>query len=287
MVARLAAGDMDAAAELYEMQGHDDIRDQLTGHVLGELSPAEREQVQTHLAGCAECATEGDELARALQGIGLAQEPITPPAALRGRVLAALERDRRSDSMSNVTPMPRSTKARGVSPAWLAIAATVALALGGMFTLSQQRANRIADDLRRVDAEAARLTTEAAIVAQQADLAVAILTAADMRRIDLQGFDVSRDATARAYWSGAKGLLIVADRLPAPPPGRIYQVWLIAGGGAGPVSAGLIDGRAGRGMLIVPPPGGVTGSSVTVAVTDEPDGGLAAPTGSKHLAGSI
>ena len=38
-------------------------------------------------------------------------------------------------------------------------------------------------------------------------------------------------------------------------------------------------------MLIVPAPQGVAGT-VTVAVTDEPPGGLSAPTGGKHLAGS-
>ena len=131
------------------------------------------------------------------------------------------------------------------------------------------------------------LTQEAATVAAQADLAVAILTAADMQRIDLQGFDVSRDAAARAYWSGTRGLLIVADRLPEPLPGRLYQVWLIGAGAAGPVSAGLIDGRSGRGMLIVPPPRGVAGRAVTVAVTDEPTGGLPAPSGAKHLVGTL
>ena len=121
----------------------------------------------------------------------------------------------------------------------------------------------------------------------QADLVVSILTATDMRRIDLSGFDASRDATARAYWSPRQGLLIVADRLPAPPPGRVYQVWLIGSGSAGPVSAGLINAeQGGRGMLIVPPPRGVTEQAVTVAVTDEPRGGLPAPTDQKHLAGS-
>ena len=66
-----------------------------------------------------------------------------------------------------------------------------------------------------------------------------------------------------------------------------YQVWLIEAGARGPVSAGLIDGGSGRGMLIVPPPAGMAGRSVTVAITDEPDGGLPAPSGSKHLVGSM
>jgi len=109
-----------------------------------------------------------------------------------------------------------------------------------------------------------------------------------MRRIALAAGDASRGATSRAYWTTERGLLIVADRLPAPPPGRGYQVWLIGGGSPGPVSAGMLGGQGpGRGMLIVPPPRGVSGGNVTVAVTDEPAGGLPAPTGSKHLVGSI
>jgi hypothetical protein len=71
-----------------------------------------------------------------------------------------------------------------------------------------------------------------------------------------------------------------------PPPGRIYQVWII--GGSGPVSAGLLGEQgSGRGMLIAPPPDRATPGPVTVAVTDEPPGGLPAPSGSIRLAGSL
>ena len=103
-----------------------------------------------------------------------------------------------------------------------------------------------------------------------------------MQRIELTG----SASGARAYWSATRGLLVAADQLPVPPPGRVYQVWLIGGGA--PVSAGMLGTpRTGRGMLIAPPPGGIPSGPVTVAVTDEPPGGLPAPTGAKHLVGSI
>ncbi len=267
------------------MERHEDIRELLADYALGELSPEARARVDAHLAVCAECALEARGFSTAYESVGLSATSMTPPASIKGRVLASLESTRVGEPGPVAPPI-------GVAPVrpdrrWLAIAAAAVLVLGGMLAVSQQRAARLADELRRVDAEAERLVAEAATVAGQADLAVAILTAPDMRRIDLQGFDLSRDATARAYWSGTKGLLIVADRLPVPPPGRTYQVWLIRDGTPAPVSAGLIDGHAGRGMLIVAPPGGATGRSVTVAVTDEPDGGLPAPSGSKHLVGSM
>lgn len=270
------------------MERHDDIRDQLADYVLGELSTAARHRVQEHLDGCPECAAHAQELSAAFHGVGLAEEPVRLPAHLKARVLASLQRESRVPGSARALPVVHTRRPRGVHPGWLAAAAAGLVVLGGMLAVSQQRAGRLVEQLRHEVESTARLTTEAGIVADQADLAVAILTSTDMRRIDLEGFDVSRNATARAYWSATKGLLIVADRLPPPPSGRTYQVWLIGGGNQGPVSAGLIDARpGGRGMLIVPPPGEVTGGNVTVAVTDEPVGGLPAPTGAKHLVGSL
>ncbi|MDQ3486453.1 MAG: anti-sigma factor [Acidobacteriota bacterium] len=268
------------------MDRHEDIWDQLTGYALGELSGEARGRVELHLAGCAGCAIEARELSQGVDAIGLSTPPMAPPSGVRAQVLAALPpRDIQQGAPAGRFPSISTT--RGISQRWLAAAAVLVVVLGGMLALSQQRVARLLDERRTAESEVARLTGDAAAVAGQADLAVAILTATDMRRIDLQGLDASRDATARAYWSGTKGLLIVADRLPVPPPGRIYQVWLIGAGAPGPVSAGLIDGQSGRGMLIVAAPAGAAGRSVTVAVTDEPNGGLPAPSGSKHLVGSM
>jgi anti-sigma-K factor RskA len=270
------------------MDRHDDIREHLTDYVLGELPADARERIAGHLAGCSECAAEARELSLAFQGIGFAETPAVPPADLKARVLAQLASQRQPEARSTALgPQLGRPRRWAVHSAWAALAATALLVLGGLLVAAQQRAARLEEDLRRTDATAARLAAEATTVATQADLAVSILTAPDMRRIDLEGFDASRNATARAYWSIANGLLIVADRLPIPPPGRTYQVWLIAGGAAGPVSAGLIPGGSSRGMLIAPPPGRFTAGTMTIAVTDEPAGGVPAPTGSKHLVGSL
>jgi hypothetical protein len=170
----------------------------------------------------------------------------------------------------------------------MGLAAMLVLALGALLIVQLQRVARLNEDVRSANAARAQLEQQIATTSAQADRAVSILTASDMRRIDLEGVDASPGAVARAYLSATQGLLIVADRLPAAPPGRAYQVWIIGGGSTGPVSAGLIeDMSSGRGMLIAPPPPGVSGGPLTVAVTDEPAGGLPAPTGSKHLLGSI
>ena len=267
------------------MDRHDIVQPLLTEYVLDELDAPQRREVEQHLRTCDECASETRELSQAFQSIGLAPEPIAPPPHLRAQVLARLARE--SDAVTaQPAPAPRETRRFLWPLAFAAAAAGLLFAIAAIWTSMQVRRD-LQRELASARAEADRLVTEMSATRLQADLAVTILTAADLRRIDLAGYEASRDAVARAYWSPTQGLLIVADRLPAPPAGRVYQVWLIESGAPRPVSAGLIDAAGGgRGMLLVPPPAGVSNSPVIVAVTDEPRGGVPAPTGSKHLAGS-
>ena len=224
------------------MERHDHITEKLTGYALGELSPLVRARVQVHLSDCAPCAAAARELSESFEAVGLSARPIAPSAAVKARTLAAVE----SRVTLRTAPTGDARSTGTPSRHWLAVAALALLVLGGMLFLSQQRVARLLDERRAAHADVARLADDAAIVASQADLAVAILTAPDMRQIALQGFDRSRDAAARAYWSGTKGLLIVADRLPVPPPGRLYQVWLIGSGTPSPVSAAVTWGSESR-----------------------------------------
>ena len=267
------------------MERHDEIQALLADHVLGELTAADRRRVDAHVASCPACAAELRELGLAFHGIGLAEDPVAPPPHLRTRVLGALRKEATDVNVRAAAPA-ETAPGSSLWP-WLALAATTTLVLGASLWMNVQRTRELQQALQKTDIAYEELQRRVGQNELQADLAVSILTSPDMKRIDLEGFEASRNAVARAYWSPARGLLIVADRLPAPPPGRVYQVWLIGSSSAGPVSAGLLDDpQSGRGMLLVPAPAGVSGDTVTVAVTDEPPGGLPSPTGGKHLAGS-
>lgn len=258
--------------------------DRLELYAFGELPDDENREVEDHLDTCADCA----EQLRALQQVLVAlagSTAITPREDLKGRVMA---------SINPAAPGPVSIQERVTIPArrvtlWMASAAVaaglvLATGVGWMLVRSEQRRAEV--ELRAANASIAELQSRLGRFAGQTDLALAILTAADTREVALSASGAAAPPAARAYWSPTRGLLLVADQLPEPPPGRVYQVWVIAD--STPVSAGLLgEGPARRGMLIVPPPrAGVTGS-VTVAVTDEPPGGLAAPTGAIRLAGSV
>jgi anti-sigma-K factor RskA len=273
------------------MDRHDTIGAMLDEYALGQLSQNEQRDVETHVRECDVCAAALRELTGVMEGIAQTLDPVTPPPALKQRVMAALalqpQEPPRSAVESNVVALPRKgVNRRGLHSGWLAAAALIMLGLvAALYSFNATR-RLLIDDVQEAQAEAADLRRRLDQYAAQADLAVSILTASDMQPIAMSGKENATASTARAYWSLTRGLLIVANDLPMPPPGRIYQVWIIRGGT--PVSAGLLGEQgSGRGMLIAPPPTGLAAGTVTVAVTDEPPGGLAAPTGSIRLAGSL
>ena len=268
---------------------HDAVVARLSDYVLGHASPDERRDIEAHVRECSQCALQLQDLLLVFEGLARAPQAMVPPAELKQRVLARLAQEPQEPSSAvapsaDVTLHDRKAR-RGFVAAWLAAAAVLVVAAGVALYFSIERERRLASELARIEADFTKLQQELGDNAAQADMVLSILTAADMRRIDLASAD--RASAARAYWSPTRGLLVAADHLPVPPPGRVFQVWLIGPAG-GPVSAGLLGPRAGgRGMLIAPPPGGIASGPVTIAITDEPPGGLSSPTGGKHLVGSL
>ena len=263
---------------------HDDVRDRLEAYALGLLSSDEQAGVRAHVDDCAECTAAVRELLLVVEGIGRAEDPVTPPAHLKARVLdslAAMPHHRRSAP-------PARVRADGWTRWALAAAAGLAVVFGGMLFLGRQQQAALESEIARSRTRVDELQQRLGELAGQADLAIAILTAGDMRAVELAPPAGPRTAAARAYWSPTRGLLLAADELPPPPAGRVYQVWLIGPSGASPVSAGVLgDERSRRGMLLVPVPQALgTTAQVTVAITDEPPGGLPAPSGSMRLVGS-
>jgi anti-sigma-K factor RskA len=150
---------------------------------------------------------------------------------------------------------------------WLPLAAAIVIAVGAaMYAVWLQR--QVNDLQARFD---------------EAQATAAVLSAPDLARIDLQGQAGAPSARARALWSRTNGLVFSAANLPPAPAGKAYQVWVVTA--QMPVSAGLLapDRNGGGTQYYSTPPD--IGAPVAVAVTLEPAGGVAAPTGERYLVG--
>jgi anti-sigma-K factor RskA len=228
---------------------HSELREQSAAFALGVLVDDDRAEFEAHLLGCDECDDDVRAFMRVTTALASAVPPAEPDAALRQRVLDA----------TALTSPPTRALFRGP---WLLAAASLIIAIGlGAYAFSlRQRA-------------------------AAAQSVVIVLGADDLVRVELAGQPAAPRASARAFWSPRRGLIFTASRLPPLPAGRTYQLWIISG--QMPVGAGLLRPASdGAVQAVFPTPSGFT-KAAAFAVTIEPDGGVAAPTGDKYLVGLV
>lgn len=120
--------------------------------------------------------------------------------------------------------------------------------------------------------------TTAAALLVAGGLGVLVLQRAPAPAPLLVGEIAAADDSLRllVLYDGADGSLRLARTDGAAPPGRVLELWAIAGPDAAPVSLGLLD-AAGQGVVTVPPALRDRADALTLAVSEEPPGG--SPTG--------
>lgn len=231
---------------------HADVKAHAAPYVLGGLEPDEKDAFEAHLATCGECTAEVQSLRRTADALAYAVPQRTPPAELRERVLGSFT--------NRQAPAAPARPVRSEMRSWWPLAASLILvaAVGAYAVRLQMRVGDLQSSM-------------------------AVLAAPDLVRIDLAGQPTAPQSSGRALWSRNRGMVFATSNLPAPPAGKVYQVWVVTAGA--PISAGLVvPDPAGGGMTYfytppdIPPP-------TAVAVTLEPAGGVPAPTGQFYLVG--
>src|SRR5262245_34858243 len=72
---------------------HGRWEDSAGAYVLGAMPAQEREAFEAHLATCTICAEEVDELRPAAEALPMASPPMMPPAELKDRIMAEVNRE--------------------------------------------------------------------------------------------------------------------------------------------------------------------------------------------------
>ena len=195
-------------------------------------------------------------------------------------------------------PVDEAPRRRSWTPAIVAaVVVLVAVAALGLYVRSQARAS--AARVQQAEATAQRAVTEAT---RQADTARAeaareiantrevasrtqhigdIMSAPDLVRFSLSTGDGTAGASGRAFWSRSRGLLLSTTRIPPPPDGGAYHVWLWTRGG--PMHAGTLAREADSTATLIEQPIDVQRAVIGVAVTAENAGASDQPAGSVIL----
>ena len=281
---------------------HDELRELAASYALDALSDDEKEAFEQNLDLCPECAGVVASLRATVSTLAYAAPGRKAPAALRARVLDAIER---LPSAVPASPKPGAAPSQ-VSPEvarrgpatnawWLPAAAVIgAIVVGGYALALRAHIVFLDQELReaRAQAESAQRQlidvqaqlARAQVEVQRVSLTTTILASPDVLRVDLKGQPSAPAAIGHAFWSRTRGVLFTANALPPLPASQVYQLWIVTA--SGPLSAGLLSLDAeGRALLVSTPPTPVT--PTTFAVTVEPAGGVPAPTGAFALVGAL
>jgi len=242
-------------------------------YAVGALDGDDLTQFEAHLPTCAACQASIRDAHETLTRATLSMPPMAPPAGARAALVRRVA-DRRE---------PR----RGTWLRWAA-ATAVAAAAAAMFTgtwVAVRYEARLGQMARETAAVKERLARNEAALQEQVALyrgAVELLRDPATRVVDLRGQGAASGASGRMIWNDVGGgHLFVAGLAPAPA-GKTYEAWTIAGGTPRPAGLFVVDagGRGGHRVTREAAQGAVQ----VFAVSLEPEGGSAAPTGPIVLA---
>jgi anti-sigma-K factor RskA len=233
----------------------DELRQDYELYAMGVLDDPERSEIREHLnRGCDVCTAGVRDASGAVYAFAASVEGPEPPRRLRRKVLAT------------VAPEP-TTRAWDWRSAWLTAAICALAAIAVFLNIDRRNTMETVSLERRLDRQTAQMASYRE--------ALDILNAPETREVNFGGG--KPEPPRGRVFVNPNGVLLIASRLPPPPEGKTYEMWVVPKKGA-PAPAGLFgstpDGRAvhfQRGAVSV-------ADAAAIAVTVEAQGGAPAPT---------
>ena len=234
---------------------HADLQELLVFAALDSLEHDEARLLDAHVASCPTCPAELATLRETVGWMGVAVAPVPPPPTIRDRVLATAPVRPEVERAGTQRSFWRIVVSAGAMSAAAVIAALLMYLWG-------------------LDARVQSI--ESQLVAER-DLAT-FLTSPDTAMIVLAGTEQAPKARLKLAYDRRTGRAILFGYdLPPPAEGKAYQLWFIAGGKPLPGRVFAPDTTGyGRWKDEVPAEGR---DASVFAVTIEPAGGVASPTG--------
>ena len=222
----------------------DDLKD---AYALGALTESERREFEDYLAAHPELQAEVDDLGSIANLLALAPQEHEPSPELRHNLLSSIEG---ATDATLTDRSPRLARLQGLLVSGRLAAAIAAVAVVAIVGLS---------------------IWNASLHGENADLRGELQT---RQTHELQGSGAARDVRGEVIRVGDGQAVLVAENLPSPPEGKIYEAWLMRDGVPEPAG------------LFTPPSKGAAAMHIesslentdAVAVTVEPSGGSSMPT---------
>jgi anti-sigma-K factor RskA len=244
------------------MNVHEQFAEDLALDALGILPAEESTALSTHVEGCGECRHELERLRGDMALMALSAAGPKPPLRARQRLLSAIAKEQRLHTVfarrSWWTPVP-----------WFAAAG---LALVAVFFWRQS--HNLARQFAQLQQESSQQQAEL----ERAREIVTTLTAPDAEVVTVTRTNARPQPQGKAiYVRDRASLIFLASNLPALPPQKAYELWLIPTSGA-PIPAGVFKPDAKGSAAVINPALPLGVQAKAFAMTIEPEQGSSTPT---------
>jgi len=243
------------------------------------LPGEERAVLEKHLAGCAGCRGELEQLRGDTALLALAAAGPRPPQRARKRLLDAVARE----GSAAPTFAQKAGKDGAPSPGeilaserswwgWLGWAATAVMVV---FALSLWRENSA---LRQTLVSASSQLAKSGRELEQLRRIAAPMLEPEAQRVTLVSIKAAPQPQGKAFYlRNRSSLVFLANNMPQLPPQKAYELWLIPTSGA-PIPAGVFKPDAHGSASVVNPPLPAGTEAKAFAITVENEAGSSAPT---------
>lgn len=255
------------------MSAHEQFDEDLALYALDALSGEERANLEKHLETCSSCRLELEQLRGDGAMLALSTLGPRPPARARQRLLDAVAKEA-ANSTAHGARRNEGTIMAGRRSwwGWLGWAATVAVIVFASSLWKENLGLRqsLASVSMRVEATTKDLADMRRIVAP--------IMAPEAQRITLVAVKTPVQPQGKAFYlRDRSSLVFVASNMPALPPQKAYELWLIPAQGT-PIPAGVFKPDAHGSATVVNPPLPAGAEAKAFAITVENEGGASAPT---------
>ena len=252
------------------MSVHEQFADDLALYALGALQGEERQAVEKHLEECSACRQELAKLQGDMALLAFSVSGPRPPARSRERLMAAITKERRTPQF------PRAGWTWWNVVGWAAAVTAIAIVI-----LFRQQNTDLRQRVKELETNSAKQDQQLL----EAKQLLSVLSSPDAVRFTLVAGKTPPQPQGKAiYVRGSGTLVFLASNLPAIPPQKTYELWLIPTNGA-PIPAGTFkpDARGAAAVIHPPLPTGV--EAKTFAITIEPEGGSSRPSSEPIMVG--
>ena len=259
------------------MSGHEQFGEDLALYALNALEGEDRVALEKHMATCASCRAELEQLRGDGALLALSTTGPKPPARSRQRLLDAVAKEAAvSASLSQKARKdgPPSVAMGGRKSwwGWLGWAATAAVLV---FAASIWKDNiALKASLASASSQAAQSARELEDIRRIA----APIMSQDAQRVTLVSLKTPPQPQGKAFYlRNRSNLVFVANNMPALPAQKAYELWLIPTQGA-PIPAGVFKPDAHGSATVVNPPLPAGTEAKAFAITIENEAGATTPT---------